>query len=294
MSDQADSLRQLIQVADPPRPYTAPATPVVAVTGAQTGVGATTVAVNLSAVLADRGERVLLVDMAGGTSNMAELAGVNRRQLRHTLSDVLHGGCSAADAVADGPAGMKVLAARGHASPARERAFRKGRTNCAAFSRRAQQRLVDALESLAGGFDLVLIDLGAGLNPGTRRFWLHAQLVLLVTIADSSALLATYATIKHSVADGIGPDIRLVVNRCDESSAAEAHRRLSGACARFLGRTPAGMPPLPQCLDHADLPSPLRVWEKPDNSFGHAMLWLGRAVSDVLTGQCTTARQAVL
>ena len=50
--------------------------PMVVVTGGRAGVGATTVAVNLAAVLADRGERVLVVDAAEERSNLAESAGV--------------------------------------------------------------------------------------------------------------------------------------------------------------------------------------------------------------------------
>jgi MinD-like ATPase involved in chromosome partitioning or flagellar assembly len=106
---------------------------------------------------------------------------------------------------------------------------------------------------------------------------------LVVTTADSSALLESYAAIKRSVADGIGPAVRLVVNQSDEESqAAEAHRRLANACRRFLGCELPGVPSLPRYVDTSGADSVPRVWERPNTRFGHAMLWLGRAVGDVL------------
>jgi MinD-like ATPase involved in chromosome partitioning or flagellar assembly len=108
-------------------------------------------------------------------------------------------------------------------------------------------------------------------------------LVLLVTTADSSALLDCYATIKRSVADGAGPDIRVVVNQCDDGRAAgDAHRRLSESCQRFLGRAVPAVPALPRNVNDAGTDRMPRIWEKPNTAFGHAMLWLNRAVDERL------------
>ena len=82
----------------------------VVVTGRQGGVGATTVAVNLAAVLADRGERVLLVDAA---QQRVESGGSRRacdRRCEHSLGrragrQVWRGGCDCG-----GPGGTMLLA----------------------------------------------------------------------------------------------------------------------------------------------------------------------------------------
>ena len=63
MTDQAEKLRALIHTA-PAAEAAVGALPMIVVSGCRAGVGATTVALNLAAVLADRGERVLLVDGA--------------------------------------------------------------------------------------------------------------------------------------------------------------------------------------------------------------------------------------
>src|SRR5688500_10749847 len=76
MSDQAFKLRALIQRAAPAAPVAPVGLPMIVVSGGRAGVGATTVAVNLAAVLADRGEQVALVDAAGPDGNMDAMAGI--------------------------------------------------------------------------------------------------------------------------------------------------------------------------------------------------------------------------
>jgi flagellar biosynthesis protein FlhG len=157
--------------------------------------------------------------------------------------------------------------------------------------RDAQQRLLAELQSLASQFEVVVLDVGSGLTPWSRRFWLQAKLVLLVTSADGTALLDSYAMIKRSVADGAGPDVRLVVNPCDDDRVAmDTHRRLSESCRQFLHHDLPAVPALPRHVVDAHTDSWPRVWETPNTPFGHAVLWLGRAVGDVLSSAMSAAR----
>src|SRR5882762_1557365 len=112
MSDQAEKLRRLTKDACA-EPCAEPAPlPMVVVAGARNGVGATTVAVNLAAAIADRGARVLVVDAAEGGNALADMAGI-ARDVEHCAADVMNGKCGVADAVVDGPMGLRVLANRG-------------------------------------------------------------------------------------------------------------------------------------------------------------------------------------
>src|SRR3954451_13757223 len=99
--DQADKLRKLIRTADDsPRQVIAPL-PMVCISGARTGVGATTVAVNLAAVLADRGERVLLVDADESANALADVAGVSR-EIEFGIEEVLSSESSISEAMVSG------------------------------------------------------------------------------------------------------------------------------------------------------------------------------------------------
>jgi flagellar biosynthesis protein FlhG len=203
------------------------------------------------------------------------------------MADVLSGRCSVADAMTRGPAGMMLLAASGRVRCG-GRGIESRRDSLtwagAQFSRHDHQRLWTELQSIECAFDAVVLDVGSGLTPWTRRFWLQARLVLLVTSTDSSALLDTYALIKSSVADESGPEIRLVVNQCDSHRiAADTEKRFRGACQRFLARQVPAVPSLPRYVHDAGGESWARVWEAPNSAFGHAALWLGRAVEEALS-----------
>ncbi len=275
MPDQADHLRHLIQTAAPVTRAASDGAPSIVVTGARAGVGATTVVVNLGAVLADRAKRVLVVDAAEEGSNMSEIAGV-RKRAEHSLADVLSGKCEIADAIMPGPAGMTLIAND------------RGRRSSADKAQKRRQQLMAALHSMHHDIDAIVIDTGSGLSPSTQRLWLRAQLVLLVATPDDAAVMDAYAAIKlHTTGarDATTTNIRLLVNMCEsDRSAADAHQRLTRCCQRFLRQTVAALPPLPRydAVENASEGLSPRVWESPNTEFGHAALWLGRAVSDAI------------
>ncbi len=176
----------------------------------------------LAAVLADQGERVVLVDGAQQGGDLAEVAGVIPA-IERSLDEVIAGDCSAAEALAPGPGGTLVLGNR-----------RPGR-HALDTSRPAQQRLFAELQTLESEASLLVVDAGTGASTWMRRFWLRAELVVVVTSTDDLALLDSYALVKQNVGDGVHAEICMLANQCDRDVAAgEAYRRLSDACQRFL------------------------------------------------------------
>jgi MinD-like ATPase involved in chromosome partitioning or flagellar assembly len=207
-------------------------------------------------------------------------AGV-RRGREFSLGDVLGGKCEIGDAMVEGPGQVMVLA-QGRNVNRKESASRRG---AATWERQEQQRLMSGLDSLRDEIDLVVVDAGTGAGAWSRRFWLRAQLVVLVTTTEGPAVLDSYAMLKRSIVDASGPEIRLLVNQCDiEHVAADAQQRFANACERFLGRAVPALPALPRWSrdDSVSDSSWPRVWEDVDTEFGHAALWLGRAVADVV------------
>ncbi len=280
MIDQAQKLRSLVGAAAPAADGADGALPMVVVSGARAGMGATTVALNLAAVLADRGERVLLIDGSQHRHNVVESAGV-RADVVYGLADVLAGNCEIGDAIVSGPAGVQILLARG-------RVFdRRDASTCADSSRYAQDRLLTELQSLDNEFDLIILDAGRGMTPWSRRFWERARLNVLVTTPDDAAVLDAYATLKASTTTAVQLPVRLLVNQAESDAVANnAQRRMEAACQRFLSRSIPALPALPRHFagEFGVMQAAPRVWEMPNTPFGHAALWLGRAVGDLLAG----------
>lgn len=196
-------------------------TPWIAVAGAKGGVGKTTVAVNLAILLARAGHRTLLIDFDPGCGDVAVHL---RLPARRDLDDVATGSCAAASALVDGPAGIAVLAGR------------CGPTALAGGDATVLDRTIDALESLAARFDVVVWDTGAGIGPATIAVAQRADLVLCITTPDAPALTDTYALCK--VLHGKGAALpQLVVNRArSRDEAMRTATRLSTVARKFLGR----------------------------------------------------------
>lgn len=283
MPDQADKLRELkVTASAVPKPAAAPGIPMIAVTGSRGGVGATTVAVNLAAVLADRGRRVVLVDAAECNSAVAQLAGV-QSSIRRGTAEVAAGVCGAVEALVPGPVGMRVLAQRLSDRTASE------------FSRSAQQRLLSELDTLFDTADLIVVDTGNALTPAAQRIWLRARLAILVTTAADAAVVDCYAAIKQCRRLAIDTNVRILANQCDSDRRTNSmHARFAAACQQFLSHSVRALPSLPACTvdPHCESLAEPRVWEAPDTPFGHAALWLGQAVDDIVAGDLENAARA--
>ncbi len=113
------------------------------------GVGKTTSAVNIAAALGFRGKRVLLIDM-DPQGNTTSGVGVGKRDLKHTMYEVLLGQCSVKDAIiptkftnlAIIPANISLAAAEFDLVDMPER----------------QYRLKKTLAAVSNDYDVVIID----------------------------------------------------------------------------------------------------------------------------------------
>ena len=70
----------------------------------------------------------------------------------------------------------------------------------------------------------------------------------------------------------------------NDMEADSVQRRLDGVCQRFLSRSLPALPALPMHVGRelGRMHVAPRVWETPHTEFGHAALWLGRAVRDLV------------
>ncbi|WP_129114397.1 nucleotide-binding protein [Halegenticoccus tardaugens] len=157
---------------------------VYAVASAKGGVGKTTTAAALGAVLAAGGRRTAVVDADVGMANLGGTLGADADAA--TVHDVLAGLATPGEATYEGPAGLSVL---------------PGDTDLAAFPDADPARLGELIDALAD-HDFVLVDTGAGLSHDAALPLGLADGVLLVSTPDRTALRDTAKT--RDVAERLG------------------------------------------------------------------------------------------
>ncbi len=145
----------------------------IVVTSGKGGVGKTTVAVQLAAQLAKRGQRVALCDADFGLNNLDLLAGVENL-VTYDIVDVIEGRCRAKQALVKHPQ-IPNLFLLSSARAAPERYV-------------APQALRLVLDGLAPLFDFIFIDCPAGVDEGFHRAVAIADEAIVVTTPHIAAI----------------------------------------------------------------------------------------------------------
>lgn len=198
---------------------------VYAFTSGKGGVGKTNIVANLGIAMAEVGRRVLILDADLGLGNLDVILGIRPV---HTLEDALLGQCSLAEALLEGPRGVKVLAAD------------SGGRDFTLLSTSEKIRLFALFRELEEEADTILIDTSSGISSNVRFFASFAHLVVLITTPEPTAITDAYATMKI-LSRTIGEqDFRLLVNIAEsERQGLEVFQTLRRAAERFLRLKPA-------------------------------------------------------
>ncbi len=214
--DQALGLRELMKE----RRKDQPRLRVIGVTSGKGGVGKSNVAANLAVLAAREGQRVLVMDADLGLANVEILYGLKPR---YHLGHLLDGELAVRDVLADGPEGVKVLPA-GH-----------GLQGLTRLDEAQRLRLVSAVDQLEQDFDLVFIDVGAGIGDNVLFFIGAAQEALLVVSPEPTSLTDAYATLKVLCQEGGVRFFNVVVNQApSEQVAKDIFNRLGSVVGKFL------------------------------------------------------------
>lgn len=214
--DQANGLRELVvrerEARTPLR--------VVAVTSGKGGVGKTHVACNVALLAARSGRRVLLLDADLGLANADIVLGIAPH--RH-LGHLLEGSATLDDVLAEGPDGVRILAAS------------TGVQELTRLDDAQKLRLVTALDALEDRFDVVIVDCGAGIGDNVLFFAGAAQEALLVVSPEPTSLTDAYAAVKVLSQHGGVEHFAIAVNMVPtEAHGREVFERLASVTSRFL------------------------------------------------------------
>lgn len=192
----------------------------IAVTSGKGGVGKTQVSANVGVALAQRGLKVLLMDADLGLASLDLALGL---QPDRDLRAVINGECKIEEILMDGPAGVKLIPAC------------PGRYEMANLGAKDRNTLMNAIDGIAEGFDVLIVDTGAGIGSNAVDFASSADEVILVVTPDPTSLRDAYAMAKVLHRRSGVDRIQLVANQvASDSEGAVIHDRINGIVKRFL------------------------------------------------------------
>ncbi len=199
---------------------------IIAVASGKGGVGKTWLSISLAHGLALAGQRILLFDGDIGLANIDIQLGLEPTQ------DL--------GAVVEGRSSLKEVVLRYQRGGFDVIAGRSGSGSLSSLPLTRLRDLVGDLKRLAGGYDRVILDLGAGIEQTVRFLAAQAGTCLVITNDEPTALTDAYAFIKLTSKMGAACDLRILVNMAQSQREGErTYMTLRKACESFLGLTPS-------------------------------------------------------
>lgn len=198
---------------------------IIAVASGKGGVGKTFFSITLAHALSKMGKRVLLFDGDLGLANVDVQLGLMPKR---DLNDVIRGRLSLEKVVQTYEDGdFDIIAGR------------SGQASLSALPSQRLSLLRDQLIDISSKYDVVIIDLGAGVDRTVRMLSAAATRTLLVTTDEPTSLTDAYAFIKLGSAAGMSRKVSIVINQAASASDGEkTYKTLLKACENFLKLTP--------------------------------------------------------
>lgn len=225
MTDQAFVLRGLIEkqqgTARARTPSAAPRATTISITSGKGGVGKSHIALNLAVALAQLDRRVCLLDANLGLGNIELLCGLNGYW---NLSHVVTGARRLPEIVLEGPAGIHVVPGA------------HGIVDAADCPANVQNEIIGQLSELERDHDFLIVDTATGIHRTVRSFLTAADVVLVITTPEPTAIADAYATVK-TLCGTQGLRIELIVNQAHSTQQAAAVAERVQCTTRLFLRT---------------------------------------------------------
>ena len=195
-------------------------TPIIAIASGKGGAGKTSFTLNLATALADQGRKVLLFDADIGLANLDVQLGLATTK---DLSDVIQGHSNLMGIMTKSERGFYVIPGRS--------GFEK-----APFLTALERRnILTDLRDLAASFDVVLLDVAAGVDDEVLHFSKFADRTLLVTTPDPSSITDAYAVVKLLKMRHEKENCEVVINQAgDTIEGKNTYEKIRTAADKFL------------------------------------------------------------
>ncbi len=190
MNDQATKLREKVS-------QKASNTRIVAVASGKGGVGKSNITVNLGLTLQGMGKRVLLLDADLGMANLDILLGLTPR---YNLSHVLKGKCKFEDALLHGPDGIDILPGTSG-------------EDLINISSTEVKRLIEASSHMESNYDIIIIDIGAGIHYSVTNFIMACDEAMIVLTPEPTAIMDAYSLVKFLANQKYKNKVGLIINQ---------------------------------------------------------------------------------
>lgn len=191
--DQAEKLRQRVQSREK-----TDGARIIAIASGKGGVGKSNIAVNTALALKKNNKKVLLLDADLGMANIDVLLGLTAK---YNLSHVLNEECSFEEAILEGPSDLEILAGT------------SGVEELLNINQKQVERLMRVTSQMEIRYDIIIIDIGAGIHSSNINFISVCDEVIVVLVPEPTAIMDGYSLIKILHNHQFTGDIGLVINQ---------------------------------------------------------------------------------
>jgi flagellar biosynthesis protein FlhG len=167
------------------------------------GVGKSLVTLNTAVSLANKGKKVLVIDMDIGFANLDVLAGIN---VKHTLKDFFNDGLSVNEIIEKTDYGFYLLSSG------------NGVEDIYAFEMGERQRFFSEIQTIGSDMDYVLVDMGGGYSEKMDNAYMASDDFVLILTPEPTAIMDGYTFLKILSLKGLKSKLYLMVNMANTLS----------------------------------------------------------------------------